>query len=85
MEIIYSPHFAREYKKLPHKIKLIAEKKERLFRLNPFHAGLRTHKLKGQLSNYWAFSIDFKYRIIFEFKGKNQVNFLSAGDHKVYE
>jgi len=37
MEIIYSPKFTREYKKLPRNIKDIAEEQEKIFRQNPFN------------------------------------------------
>jgi mRNA-degrading endonuclease YafQ of YafQ-DinJ toxin-antitoxin module len=32
-----------------------------------FHRGLNTHKLKGGLAGSWAFTVDFEYRIVFEF------------------
>jgi len=85
MQIIYSPKFAREYKKLPLNIKLLAEKAETLFRKDSFNPKLKTHKLKGRLADFWAFSIDFKYRIIFEFKDRDTVWFHSAGDHDIYQ
>jgi addiction module RelE/StbE family toxin len=34
---------------------------------NAFHPHLKTHKLKGNLSNSWACSVTFNIRIIFEF------------------
>ena len=67
MEIFYSPQFLHEYKRLPEKIKEQAMKKERIFRKNPFNQQLKTHKLKGKFNEFWAFSIDFQYRIIFKF------------------
>ncbi len=85
MRIIYSPKFKREYKKLPLKIKLLAEKREAIFRANPFDSRLKTHKLAGRLQEFWSFSIDYKYRIIFEFAGKDEVHFHSAGDHDIYQ
>ncbi len=86
MEIIYSSKFAREYKKLPNNIKNIAEEQETLFRNDPFDPKLKTHKLKGRLNGFLSFSIDHKYRIIFEFgKDKNRVYFHSIGDHDIYE
>ena len=85
MKIFYSSKFEKEYRKLPLKIKLLAEKKEKIFRHNPFSLSLKTHKLKGRLSDFWAFSIDFHYRIIFEFVKKNEVWFLSVGTHSVYD
>lgn len=86
MEIIYSSKFAREYKKLPAKIKDIAEQLEKIFRQNPFDPKLKTHKLKGRLSGFLSFSVGFKYRIVFEFtKNKKTVYFHSVGDHDIYQ
>ena len=86
MEIIYSAKFAREYKKLPLKVKLIAEKRESLFRNDPYDIRLKTHKLQGGLSGFYSFSIGSKYRIIFEFgKDKNTIFFHSAGSHDIYQ
>ncbi|OGH72121.1 MAG: hypothetical protein A2921_00570 [Candidatus Magasanikbacteria bacterium RIFCSPLOWO2_01_FULL_43_20b] len=86
MEIIYSPKFAREYKKLPSAIKTIAEEQEALFRKNIFDPKLKTHRLKGKLSGFLSFSVSYKYRIIFEFsKDKNMVCFHSVGDHDIYQ
>lgn len=85
MKIYYSPKFARQYKKLPHGIKLMAEKRELIFRGSPFHPTLKTHKLQGKLEEFWAFSIDYKYRIIFEFMPDKTVHFHSVGDHDIYD
>lgn len=84
MKIIYLTKFAREYKKLPAEIKEMAEKKERIFRKNPFDTRLQTHKLHGELSDFWAFSINYQYRIIFDFADKNTVRFYSIGKHDIY-
>lgn len=85
MQIIHSQKFAREYKKLPREIKIQAEKKEKIFRQNPFDPRLKTHKLSGKLKDFWSFSIGYKYRIIFEFKDKDIVHFHSAGNHDIYQ
>jgi addiction module RelE/StbE family toxin len=85
VKIYYSPKFAKEYKKLPLKIKLLAEKKETIFRKDPKTKSLKTHKLTGRLKNYYAFSIDYQYRIIFEFVSKKEVWFLSVGTHEIYK
>lgn len=84
MKIIYSSKFAKEYIKLPRKIKLIAEKKEKIFRKDPFDPKLKTHKLSGKLKDFYSFSIDYQYRIIFEFVDKNTIWFHSAGTHEIY-
>lgn len=85
MKIYYSSKFAKEYKKIPRNIKLKAENKEIIFRKNPFDSRLKTHRLKGILKDFWAFSIDYQYRIIFEFRDYQTVWFHSVGTHEIYE
>lgn len=85
MTIYYSSKFAKEYKKLPQKIKTIAEKREVIFRKDPFEPSLKTHKLTGKLKEYWAFSINYQYRIIFEFRNNNLIWFHSIGTHGIYD
>ncbi len=86
MEIIYGTKFAKEYKKLPVKIKNTSEKQEIIFRKDPFNKKLKTHKLSGKLKGFFSFSIDYKYRIIFEFtKNKDKVYFHNVGNHDIYQ
>jgi len=85
VKIYYSAKFAKEYKKLSQKVKLQAEKKESVFRKNPRQASLKTHKLTGKLKDFWAFSVDYKYRIIFEFREKDVIWFHSVGTHEIYK
>ena len=66
-------------------LKLLAEKKEKVFKTDPFHPSLKTHKLQGKLGEFWSFSIDYKNRIIFEFAEDNTVYFHSVGDHSIYD
>ena len=84
MQLYYSSKFERAYKKLPQKIKSALGEKEALLRKNPFNSTLNTHKLSGRLEGYWAFWIDQKYRVIFEFSGKNILWLHSVGDHSIY-
>lgn len=85
MKIIYTSKFAREYKKLSLKLKRLAEKKEKVFRANPFAASLETHKLHGRLREFWSFSVDNKYRIVFEFGEGEIAYFHTVGDHDIYQ
>ena len=85
MRIYYSSKFELEYKKLSKEIKKLAEEKEAIFRENPFDQQLNTHKLHGHFKEYWVFSINDKYRIIFNFAKKDMVWFHSVGDHSVYQ
>ncbi len=85
MKIIYSSKFDKEYKKLPLRIKISAEKKEKIFKKDPFDPSLKTHKLTGKLKEYYSFSIDYQYRIIFEIVKKDVVWFHSVGTHTIYK
>ena len=85
MKIYYSSKFEKEYRRLPIKIKLLAEKKERIFRKNPFDPRLKTHKLIGRLKVYRSFSVDIHYRIIFEQIDKKTIWFHSIGTHEIYD
>lgn len=85
MQIYYSSKFKQEYKKIPRPIKILAGEKEKIFRQDPFDKRLDTHKLHGRLKEFWSFSLDGKYRIIFEFAGRNIVWFHSVGDHSIYD
>ena len=85
MDIFYSSHFARSYKKLPKSIKDIAEEREKIFRKNWQDPLLNTHKLKGKFSRLYAFSINNKYRIIFETINENTFHFHEVGDHDIYK
>lgn len=85
MKIYYSGKFAREYKKLPLTVRSLAKEKEEIFRKNPFEPRLETHKLKAGLRGFWSFSINNKYRIIFEFVDRETIWFHSVGDHSIYK
>lgn len=83
MKIYHSRKFAKRYKKLPNEIKLLAEKREEVFRKDPFDPRLKTHKLKGELSDYYSFSISCHFRIVFHFE-KKDIIFDTVGTHEVY-
>lgn len=85
MQIYYLPKFERQYKKLPVQIKRLVKEKEQIFRQNPFDSRLKTHKLHGVLDGWWAFRVDYTYRLIFDFIDAEKVRFYSVGDHDIYE
>ncbi|MDO8518259.1 MAG: type II toxin-antitoxin system mRNA interferase toxin, RelE/StbE family [bacterium] len=88
MEVLYSPKFVRQYKKLPREIQELAAKREDIFRVNPFDSRLKTHKLTGRLKEFSAFWIDYHIRIMFDFaedsKGK-YARFYQIGPHDIYD
>ena len=84
VQIYYSSKFEKQYRKLPLSIKDVAEEKEAIFRSNPFDASLKTHKLHGKLCKYYSFSLNNKYRIIFDFDEDKNVRFHNIGTHDIY-
>jgi len=70
MNIGWTPKSLRSFKRLIRKDPHLRHGIEQtLLQLaeNPFHSSLRTHKLQGNLANIWSCSIDYNYRILFEF------------------
>lgn len=84
IQIYPTSRFKKAYKRLPKDIKNKTEKREEIFISNPFDRRLKTHKLKGRLKNYWSYSIDKYYRILFRFINKNKVIYFDIGTHNVY-
>lgn len=58
--------FKRLVRKNPHLRSLVAKTLQKLTE-DAFHPSLRTHKLMGELSDIWSCSIDYNYRILFQF------------------
>lgn len=80
----YTSHFLRSARKLPagerRKLLKAVEKFER----DPFDRSLKTHKLQGNLEDYWSFSMTYKIRVLFRFTEKNEALFYEVGSHSIY-
>lgn len=85
MEVFYTSRFEREAKKVPRHLRKTVEQRVETFKQNPFDSRLKTHKLTGALKEFWSFSIDYHYRIIFEFVDSEKALFHSIGDHSIYD
>ena len=69
------------FKKRPHLIDKYGEVLEKL-KTNPFDPSLKTHKLKGDLSEFYAFSLTYEYRIICVFLVQNEtIVLVDIGSH----
>lgn len=89
-EIAWSSKSLRAFKRVvrqnPQLRSAIEETLEQLA-ADPFHPKLKTHKLSGELAGIWACSIDYSYRLLFEFvanpeEGKEDaILLLNLGDH----
>ena len=85
MEIDYKPTFIRQYACFENLLKEEIKEKIELFKNEKNHKQLKVHKLKGKLSNYFSFSVNYKYRIVFVYQSKSRVALLAIGDHAVYK
>ncbi|MBL4644634.1 MAG: hypothetical protein JKX80_02085 [Candidatus Pacebacteria bacterium] len=87
MRVQYKPSFLRALKKLhPEFQEEIIEKIE-LFKDPKNHEQLKVHQLKGMFKKHYGFSVDYRYRIIFQYldKTKKEAVLLIIGDHDVYK
>lgn len=86
MTIYVFSRYRRSFSRLDPHMRSMAERRIALFRRDPFDPRLDTHHLHGRLKSQWSFSIDARYRILFEFlnKKKDEAVFLDVGDHSIY-
>lgn len=87
MTIFLTSKFKKAHKRLPKQIKEKAKEKEKIFRENPFNPQLKTHRLHGKYKDFWSFSVDESYRIMFQFLDvtKTNVAFINIGTHEIYK
>jgi len=85
MIIRFTSKFKKAYKKMPKMVKLKAEKKEKIFRNDPFDSRLDNHKLHGKYKEDWAFTVTGQYRIMFTFATEEFVDFINIGTHEIYK
>ncbi|MFZ2569411.1 MAG: type II toxin-antitoxin system mRNA interferase toxin, RelE/StbE family [Minisyncoccia bacterium] len=84
ISLIYTHTFIKQLKKLDNKFYEEVLEKIKLFE-NPLnHKRLKVHKLHGRLSDKYAFWINRKDRIIFQYGLKNEVYLLAIDDHDGY-
>ena len=89
MELVWSNGFSRNFKRLVRqspnlKIQILQTLDQ--LQEDIFHPKLRTHKLKGDLSDRYACSINYSDRIIFQVvenpdSGDEEILLLAVGSH----
>lgn len=85
MEVSFSPNFLRELEALPTLLR--EEAIEKIEFLGDHHSepSLKLHKLSGRLKGRYAFSVNYKTRVIFLYVGKpRRVYLLHIGGHEIY-
>jgi len=80
-----TPYFEKQFNRLPKNLQKIADRKLLLFESNPFHPGLNTHKLKGELSLFWSFCVNDNFRVLFRYLKDNEVIYYDIDTHDIYK
>lgn len=81
----YKPNFLRQYRKLPPELQAEVRESVERFREDPQCPSLRVHKLHGRLRGSLSFSVNYRYRVVFDWEKKNRIAvLLEIGDHDVY-
>jgi mRNA-degrading endonuclease YafQ of YafQ-DinJ toxin-antitoxin module len=80
MRFTASSRFLRKVKKLREPQASMLRAALRRFAVAPMDPLLRTHKLKGDLEGYWAFSVDADLRVLLRWDG-DEVFLVNVGSH----
>lgn len=83
-KISYSPAFFKALKKLPKSQLKSLKRQEEIFRQDVFDRRLKTHKLKGQLKDFYSSSVSYHWRIVFHIEEEETIVLDSIGTHEVY-
>lgn len=83
--VSHAPAFIRQYKKLDDYFKQEIKERVALFKKNQHNPILDTHKLHGELAGRWAFSINYKDRIVFKYLSGDEIVLLAVDDHDIYK
>lgn len=81
--LIWTPKFVKSVEKFCKKNPELVERFKSTIRQiesEPFHPILKTHKLKGEMSQFYSCSINYYYRIIIEIN-QDSVVLLNIGTH----
>ena len=85
LHVGYTTSFIRQFKSLTPEIKEAAHEAIEAFEDRKNHARLKVHKLKEHLRGSYAFSIDYRLRIVFDYSKPDKAVLHTMGDHDVYQ
>jgi len=80
VRLSFAPRFARRARKLPAVQRALLRAALRRFAADPRDPVLRTHKLRGDLDGYWAFTVEDDLRVLFRWEG-DQATLVTLGRH----
>lgn len=80
MRVVASSRFLRRATKLREPQSSMLRAALRRFAADPRDPLLRVHKLKGELADYWAFTVDEDLRVLFRWEG-DEAFLVNLGSH----
>jgi len=80
MRLTASSRFRRKARKLKDPQASMLRAAVRRFAADPQDPLLRTHKLRGELHGYWAFSVDADLRVLFRWED-DEAFLVNIGSH----
>jgi len=79
----FEKKFEKYKKRLTEKERANLRGKFEIFKENVFDKRLKTHKLKGGLEDYYAFSLSYENRLVFKIADNETVYLVEIGSHDV--
>jgi len=80
---VFEKHWLKYLAGLTEKQKEHLRERLAIFKGDVFDKRLKTHRLKGNLKEYYAFSISYSDRIVFKIIEDSSVYFIEIGGHDV--
>lgn len=81
MEILTSPTFDKQFKKLPKKVQEQFGERIDLWSRDPDHYLLRVHRLKGEFLGHYSFNVNSDVRVIYYYQHDTLVILALIGTH----
>ena len=85
IEIFFKATFLKQVNELEKDLVQEVFEKIELFKERKNHKILKVHKLHGKLSGRFSFSINYSFRIVFQYNEDGHAVFLDIGDHDLYK
>ena len=83
LDVTFEKHWLKYLNKLTDKEKDNLKTRLAMFKEDIFDKRLKTHRLKGNLKEYYSFSITYSDRIIFRLLDDSEILFIEVGSHDI--
>jgi addiction module RelE/StbE family toxin len=83
MQYLYTARFLRSLKRCEEAVQDDVVGAVKLFETGKNNKTLKLHKLHGKFKGYYAFSVNFSYRVIIKLS-KQTIYYVDVGTHDIY-